>query len=64
MTGKSLNEVCYGFTPNFTVDLVTAQEVDFPKTRVEALDALDFAAMNMKHHYDRKHTAMLLAVGD
>ena len=63
-TSKSPNKVYYSFTPNFIVDLATIQEVDLPKTCVEALDALDFAAMNIKHYYDCKHTAMFLAVGD
>ena len=63
-TGRSPNEVVYGFTPNFAVDLASAPEISPLEARVEASDALDFAAMNMKFHYDRKHTAMFLALGD
>jgi transposase InsO family protein len=63
-TGRSPNDVVYGFTPNFAVDLASAPEISPLEARVEASDALDFAAMNMKFHYDRKHTAMFLASGD
>src|SRR5438045_589338 len=63
-TGRSANEICYSFMPNFTMDYEATREIDYPKARIEASDALDFAAMNVKHHYDRKHTAMFFAVGD
>jgi hypothetical protein len=63
-TGQTPNEIVYGFTPNFAIDYTTDPEIDFPAARVDAADALDFAVMNMKFHYDRRHTAMFLAPGD
>ena len=64
--GKSPNEICYGFTPNFTIDFTKDEAVqrDLPKARISTSDALDFAVMNTKHNYDRKHTAMFLKVGE
>ena len=62
-TGKSPNEVCYGFTPNFTADYPT-KIPNLPAARIKVANALDFAAINMKHYYDQKHTAMFFAVGD
>ena len=63
-TRKSPNEICYGFTLNFTIDYASSLDIDLPKSRIEAAEALDFAAITIKYHYDRKHTAMFLAVGD
>jgi hypothetical protein len=54
------NEIAYGFTPNFAVDYTTDPNIDFPLAKVNATDALDFAAMNMKFYYDRRHTPMFL----
>ena len=64
--GKSPNEICYGFTPNFTIDFTKDEAVqrDLPKARISASDALDFVVMNTKHNYDWKHTAMFLKVGE
>ena len=63
-TDRTPNEIAYGFTPNFTVDYTMDPNIDFPAARVDAADALDFAAINMKFHYDRRYTAMFLATGD
>jgi len=63
-TGSTPNEVVYGFTPNFIIDYTADPDIDLPAARVDAADALDFAAMNMKYYYDRRHTAMFLAPGD
>ena len=63
-TDRTPNEIAYGFTPNFAVDYTTDPDIDFPLARIDAADALDFAAMNMKFHYDRRHTPMFLAPGD
>ena len=63
-TNKTPNEIVYGFTPNFIFDYVADPSIDFPTSRIDAADALDFAAMNMKYYYDRRHTAMFLAPGD
>jgi hypothetical protein len=63
-TNWTPNEIAYGFTPNFALDYTMDPDIDFPAARVDAADALDYAAMNMKFHYDRRHTAMFLAPGD
>src|SRR5947209_2435488 len=60
-TGKTPNEVVYGFTPNFAINYTTNPDIDFPTARIDAADALDLAAINMKYYYDRRHTAMFLA---
>src|SRR5204863_1977090 len=54
-TGRTPNEVVYGFTPNFMIDYTTDPDIDLPAARIDAADALDLAAMNMKYHYDRRH---------
>jgi hypothetical protein len=46
------------------VDYTIDPDIDFPLARVDAADALDFATMNMKFYYDRRHTPMFLAPGD
>jgi hypothetical protein len=63
-TDRTPNEIAYGFTPNFTIDYTMDPDIDLPAARVDAADALDYAAMNMKFHYDRRHTAMFLAPSD
>ena len=63
-TGRSANEICYSFMPNFMIDYATTQDIDSLKAWIKASNALDYAAMNIKHHYDCKHTAMFFAVGD
>ena len=62
--GKTPNKVVYGFTPNFVIDYTTDLVIDFPTARIDAANALDLAAMNMKYYYDRRHTAMFLALGN
>ena len=62
--GCSPNEVVYSFTPNFAIDLASADEVSFPKARLKAANALDFAAINIKFYYNQKHTAMFLTPKD
>ena len=65
-TGKSPNEVVYGFKPYGVVDLVSPPKVlgSATHTRIEAHDAVAFANMSMKRSYDRKHHPMYLRVGD
>ena len=64
--GRAPNEICYSFTPNFTIDFTMDPELraDLPRARVSATDALDFATINMKHNYDHKHTAIFFTVGN
>lgn len=64
-TGKTPNEVAYGFTPNTALDLLnTASSPEFLSTRTAAKDAIAFANINAKYHYDRHHQPMFLKVGD
>ena len=65
-TGKTPNEVIYGFKPNQPLDLVAASsmpELKPPTARISAADALAFANMNAKHYYDKHHTPMFLKEG-
>ena len=59
-TGRSANEICYSFMPNFMIDYATTQDINSLKAWIKASNALDYVAMNIKHHYDCKHTAMFL----
>ena len=66
-TSKTPNEIVYGFTPNRVLDLVKPSSlavIDPIVSRIEAKDALDFAAVTTKHHYDRSHQPLFLKVGD
>lgn len=64
-TGKTPNEVAYGFTPNFSVNLSQdAPEFSFPIARIEAAEAIEVGQLASKKSYDRKHQSMFLKVGD
>lgn len=63
-TNCTPNKIAYGFTSNFAVNYTADPNIDFPSARIKAANASDYAAMNMKFHYDRRHTAMFLALGD
>lgn len=66
-TTKTPNEVSYGFTPNRPLDLANASTDEQDQhfiARKEARDALAFANMNYKRHYDRKHQPLFLKVGE
>ena len=66
-SGKSANEVIYGFKPNQPLNLVAAStmpELSPPIARISAADALAFASMMAKHYYDRDHRALFLNKGD
>ena len=64
-TTRTPNEIALGFTPNRPLDLLLASTpIDHDVARIEAQDALAYAQMNQKHHYDRSHTPMFLKVGD
>ena len=67
--GNTPNEVAYGFQPNTALDLLSKQApvdigVDRAGARIAAEDAISFAQMNFKFHYDRKHQPMFMKVGD
>ena len=66
-TGHTPNELAYGFTPNTALDLLVpapGKALGFLIARDAAKDAIDFANINSKHHYDRNHQPMFLKVGD
>ena len=64
-TGLTPNEVAYGFTPNNPLDLLSASPMmNHFLARTTASDAIAFAQMSNKFHYDRKHQPMFLKVGD
>ena len=65
-TGKTPNEVAYGFTPNRALDLIrpSGEKPNFLIARASAKDAIAFANANSKRHYDRRHHPMFLKVGD
>ena len=53
---KTPNEIAYGFSPRRLLDLILA--MDMPNAcvaRTNAADAISFALLNQKEHYDRKH---------
>lgn len=64
-TGKTPNEIAYGFSPRRPLDLILA--IDVPNAsvaRTDAADAISFALLNQKEHYDRKHQPLFMKVGD
>ncbi len=64
-TGKTLNEVAYGFSPRRPLDLYSATTL--PDTYVAcaaAADAISFALANHKEHYDRSHQPLFMKIGD
>lgn len=62
-TGKSPNELVYGFTPRRPLDLLSHLELpDHFVGRTTASDAIAFATMSHKHHYDRSHQPLFLKV--
>ena len=64
-TGRTPNEICYNFTPNFTVNPSNVMpDISFPVARIEVKDAIDLANMKSKQAYDRKHAPMFFQVGD
>ena len=64
-SGPTPNEVAYGFTPNKPLDLLaTSHPPNHFLARTTAADAISFAQMANKFHYDRKHQPMFLKVGD
>ena len=57
-TGCTPNEVVYSFTPNTALDLTRYEKDSLPSAaaaRLEASDAIAFAQMSAKFHYDRRY---------
>jgi len=65
-TGKTPNETVYGFSPNVasTLNIAAGSVLPLPASRIEVADAVDFAKMDVKYHYDRKHQPLAMRVGD
>lgn len=63
-TGKTPNEVVCGFSINQPTDLLAATPDISTTARIDVIDAISMAQMSMKHHYDRRHQALFLSVGD
>lgn len=64
-TGKTPNEIAYGFSPWRPLDLPAFSPIpDTYVARTDAADAISFALANQKAHYDRKHQPMFMKVGD
>ena len=66
-TGKSPNELAYGFRPNRPLDLASSSELPqqvFATARIEAADAISFAQMSQKFYYDRRHQPMYFKRGE
>ncbi len=64
-TGKTPNEIAYGFTPRRPLDLLSAlPSVAIATTRIEAADAISFVMANQKTNYDRKHQPLFMKKGE
>lgn len=64
-TGKTPNEIAYGFTPRRPLDLLSAlPSPAIATTRIEAADAISFAIANQKAHYDRKYQPLFMKKGE
>ena len=64
-TGKTPNEVAYGFSPRRSLDLCLA--LTSPNTyvaRAGASDIISFALANQKEHYDRSYQPLFMRVGN
>ena len=64
--GRTPNEVATGFTINESLDLTGIEKQGLAKDviRVSASDAIAFAQINNKFHYDRAHHPQYLRAGD
>ena len=63
-TGLTLNEVCFGFSPNFSFSTQNTPLRCFPEARSDVQDAIDLAKMTMKRAYDENHRPLYLKAGD
>lgn len=63
-TSKTANEILYGFKPNQPLDLIAnIPEINIPKARIEAADAIAWSKLNHKRNYDKKHQPLFLKEG-
>lgn len=64
-TGKTPNEVAYGFSPRKLLDLCSASTLpDAYIARTAASDAISFTLANQKEHYDRSQQLLFMKVGN
>ena len=64
-TSKTPNEIAYGFKINKPLDLLgTTSLPQQAQARVKAADAISFAQIQQKYHYDRRHQPMYFKVGE
>ena len=63
---STLNETAYGFALNRFLKLLNklTSAIDQFQTRIAVRDAIAFAQMLNKYHYDRRHQLMFLRVED
>lgn len=62
---KTPNEVVLGFTPNQSLDLLAGSiRLDHKVAQVETKNAISFAQVNFKYHYDWLHQPMNLKVNN
>lgn len=62
-TGKTPNEIAYGFSPKRPLDLCLAvTRSDTYVARTEAADTISFALANHKEYYDRSHQPLFMKV--
>lgn len=62
---KTPNEVVLGFTPNQSLDLLAGSiRLDHKVAQVETKNAISFAQVNFKYHYDWSHQPMNLKVNN
>lgn len=64
-TGKTPNELAYGFSPRRPLDLLTALPTpNSLAARSDAAEAISFALLNQKMAYDRRHQLLFMKVGE
>ncbi len=64
-TGKTPNEIAYGFTPRRSLDFFSIlPSFAIATNRIEAADAISFAIANQMTHYDRKHQLLYMKKGE
>ncbi len=64
-TGKTPNEIAYGFTPCRSLDLLSAlPSPAIATTRIEAADAITLGMANQKTYYDEKHQPLFMKKGE
>lgn len=64
-TRKTPNKVAYGFLPKRPLDLCSATTLPNAYVAcIAAADAILFALINEKKHYDRNHQPLFMKIGD